>query len=79
MRYPRAWEADSKTYCASRREKGKDREYFIVVYVHRPGTPHHTRRISAKMNYGELLRLHKEIESQLGHNNDETLGGLYSA
>lgn len=79
MKYPKAWKADSKTYCASSREKGKPRKYMIVVYVNRPGTPDHTRRIVAEMGYTDLERLYKEIEAQLGKRDDETLGGMYAA
>ena len=77
MRYPRQWEAEpNSSYCSSCKTGGREREYFLVLHIHRPGTEHHTRRVCAQMNYAQLLRLSQQIQAQLQHQNDQTEGGL---
>jgi hypothetical protein len=77
MRYPKQWKAEPESlYCASSKTKDTEREYLISLRVYRPGTVDHERSICAKLTYGQLLRLSKQIEAQLAHNDDKTLGGL---
>lgn len=66
MKYPTPWEADNRVFICSHQEKGKDREFSISLYIHRPGTPHHVRRVVAHPTYATLAQLRKEIDHHLG-------------
>lgn len=65
MRYPKDWEADARITVSSYRKMG-EREFQIALYVHRPGTPDHARRILARPSYSQLLELKKQLDHHLG-------------
>lgn len=65
MRYPKPFEGNGSNIYLSSYVDGTERFFALGMYIHRPGTPHHTRRVTAKMTFAELTKLFNTIHHQL--------------